>query len=67
MKWESGCHTTLLLFIVILLKNVLFASDYISVIFLVGLKALEHLFFFKLIGDAPIDTFLLEMLETPIQ
>jgi len=30
-----------------------------------GLKCLEHLFFFKLIGDAPIDTFLLEMLEAP--
>ena len=31
----------------------------------IGLKCLEHLFFFKLIGDTPIDTFLLEMLEAP--
>ncbi|XP_041369294.1 retinoic acid receptor RXR-like isoform X2 [Gigantopelta aegis] len=31
----------------------------------IGLKCLEHLFFFKLIGDTPIDTFLLEMLENP--
>lgn len=30
----------------------------------IGLKCLEHLFFFKLIGDTPIDTFLMEMLET---
>ncbi|CDQ84522.1 unnamed protein product [Oncorhynchus mykiss] len=27
----------------------------------------EHLFFFKLIGDTPIDTFLMEMLEAPHQ
>jgi len=33
----------------------------------IGLKALEHLFFFKIIGDAPIDTFLMEMLESPAQ
>ncbi|XP_063283680.1 retinoic acid receptor RXR-gamma-like [Pelobates fuscus] len=33
----------------------------------IGLKCLEHLFFFKLIGDTPIDTFLMEMLETPHQ
>ncbi|XP_060054175.1 retinoic acid receptor RXR-gamma isoform X3 [Erinaceus europaeus] len=33
----------------------------------IGLKCLEHLFFFKLIGDTPIDTFLLEMLEAPLQ
>ncbi|KAK2191811.1 hypothetical protein NP493_45g08003 [Ridgeia piscesae] len=33
----------------------------------IGLKCMEHLFFFKLIGDAPIDTFLMEMLETPSQ
>lgn len=33
----------------------------------IGLKCLEHLFFFKLIGDTPIDTFLLEMLESPSQ
>nr|BBC78046.1 retinoid X receptor [Corbicula sandai] len=26
----------------------------------IGLKCLEHLFFFKLIGDTPIDTFLME-------
>ncbi|CAG0915060.1 unnamed protein product [Notodromas monacha] len=31
----------------------------------IGLKCLEHLFFFKLIGDTPIDTILLEMLEAP--
>lgn len=31
----------------------------------IGLKCLEHLFFFKLIGDTPIDTFLMEMLENP--
>ncbi|XP_069497386.1 retinoic acid receptor RXR-gamma-like [Ambystoma mexicanum] len=33
----------------------------------IGLKCLEHLFFFKLIGDTPIDTFLMEMLATPHQ
>ncbi|XP_044726710.1 retinoic acid receptor RXR-alpha-B isoform X2 [Chrysoperla carnea] len=31
----------------------------------IGLKCLEHLFFFRLIGDVPIDTFLTEMLENP--
>lgn len=31
----------------------------------IGLKCLEHLFFFKLIGDTPIDSFLLNMLEAP--
>uniref|UniRef100_A0A2R5L9S0 Nuclear receptor subfamily 2 group B member 4 n=1 Tax=Ornithodoros turicata TaxID=34597 RepID=A0A2R5L9S0_9ACAR len=31
----------------------------------IGLKCLEHLFFFKLIGDTPIDNFLLSMLESP--
>lgn len=31
----------------------------------IGLKCLEHLFFYKLIGDNPIDRFLLEMLESP--
>ncbi|TRY93850.1 hypothetical protein DNTS_023769 [Danionella cerebrum] len=31
----------------------------------IGLKCLEHLFFFKLIGNTPIDTFLMEMLESP--
>ncbi|KAG1695554.1 Retinoic acid receptor RXR-alpha-A [Nymphon striatum] len=29
----------------------------------IGLKCLEHLFFFKLIGDTPIDDFLVEMLK----
>ena len=29
----------------------------------IGLKCLEHLFFFKLIGDTPIDSFLLQLLE----
>ncbi|XP_064648707.1 retinoic acid receptor RXR-alpha-B-like isoform X2 [Lineus longissimus] len=33
----------------------------------IGLKCLEHLFFFKLIGNTPIDTFLMEMLEAPSQ
>ena len=33
----------------------------------IGLECLEHLFFFKLIGDTPIDTFLMEMLEAPHQ
>jgi len=31
----------------------------------IGLKCLEHLFFFKLIGDTPIDDFLMSRLETP--
>lgn len=31
----------------------------------IGLKCLEHLFFFKLIGDTPIDSFLMSMLEAP--
>lgn len=31
----------------------------------IGLKCMEHLFFFKMIGDTPIDTFLMEMLENP--
>ncbi|XP_050497755.1 retinoic acid receptor RXR-alpha-B [Diabrotica virgifera virgifera] len=31
----------------------------------IGLKCLEHLFFFRLIGDASVDTFLTEMLENP--
>ncbi|CAK9292182.1 unnamed protein product [Gordionus sp. m RMFG-2023] len=31
----------------------------------IGLKCLEHLFFFKLIGDTPIDTFLTQLLEAP--
>jgi len=30
----------------------------------IGLKCLEHLFFFRLIGDVPIDSFLTEMLES---
>lgn len=29
----------------------------------ISLQILEHLFFFKVIGDVPIDTFLFEMLE----
>lgn len=33
----------------------------------IGLKCLEHLFFFKLIGDTPIDNFLMSMLEAPIE
>ncbi|XP_012534405.2 retinoic acid receptor RXR-alpha-B isoform X2 [Monomorium pharaonis] len=31
----------------------------------IGLKCLEHVFFFKLIGDAPVENFLTEMLESP--
>lgn len=31
----------------------------------ISLKCMEHLFFFKLIGDTPIDSFLMEMLESP--
>uniref|UniRef100_A0A0C9QI16 Nuclear receptor subfamily 2 group B member 4 n=1 Tax=Fopius arisanus TaxID=64838 RepID=A0A0C9QI16_9HYME len=31
----------------------------------IGLKCLEHLFFFRLIGDVPIDSFLMEVLESP--
>lgn len=30
----------------------------------IGLKCLEHLFFFKVIGNPPIDDFLMEMLES---
>jgi len=30
----------------------------------IALQVLEHLFFFKILGDVPIDTFLLEMLDT---
>ncbi|XP_006561616.1 retinoic acid receptor RXR-alpha-B isoform X4 [Apis laboriosa] len=30
----------------------------------IGLKCLEYLFFFKMIGDVPIDDFLVEMLES---
>lgn len=30
----------------------------------IGLKCMEHLFFYKLIGDSPIDTFLMEVLES---
>ncbi|KAK2168031.1 hypothetical protein LSH36_21g07001 [Paralvinella palmiformis] len=33
----------------------------------IALKCMEHLFFFKLIGDTPIDSFLMEMLENPNQ
>lgn len=31
----------------------------------IGLKCLEHLFFFRMIGDVSIDTFLTEVLDTP--
>lgn len=31
----------------------------------IGLKCLEHLFFFKLIGDTPIDVFLQNVLQAP--
>lgn len=31
----------------------------------IGLKCLEHLFFFRMIGDVTIDTFLTEVLDTP--
>ncbi|RWS27373.1 retinoic acid receptor RXR-alpha-B-like protein, partial [Leptotrombidium deliense] len=31
----------------------------------IGLKCLEHLFYRKLIGETPIDSFLLSLLETP--
>lgn len=30
----------------------------------IGLKCLEHLFFFRLIGEMPIDSFLMEVLES---
>ena len=30
----------------------------------IGLKCLEHLFYYKFIGDTPIDTFLLSLLES---
>lgn len=30
----------------------------------IGLKCLEHLFFFRVIGDPPIEDFLMEMLES---
>jgi hypothetical protein len=29
----------------------------------IGLKCMEHLFFFKMIGDTPIESFLMEMLD----
>ncbi|KAI1305270.1 Retinoic acid receptor RXR-alpha [Halotydeus destructor] len=32
----------------------------------IGLKCLDHLFVYKLIGDTPIDSFLLSLLDTPI-
>jgi len=32
----------------------------------IGLKCLEHLFYFKLAGDTPIDNFLMPMLEAPL-
>lgn len=31
----------------------------------ISLKCLEHLFFFRIMGDVPIDTFLTEMLDVP--
>lgn len=31
----------------------------------IGLKCLEHLFFSKLIGEAPVENFITEMLESP--
>lgn len=31
----------------------------------IGLKCLEHLFFFRIVGNVSIDTFLTELLETP--
>lgn len=31
----------------------------------IGLKCLEHLFFFRLIADVPIETFLTDLLESP--
>ena len=31
----------------------------------IGLKCLEHLFYFELIGQTPIDTFIMNMLEAP--
>ncbi|KAF2899608.1 hypothetical protein ILUMI_06567, partial [Ignelater luminosus] len=31
----------------------------------IGLKCLEHLFFFRMIGDVTIDTFLTDVLDTP--
>ncbi|XP_015929728.1 retinoic acid receptor RXR-gamma-A isoform X2 [Parasteatoda tepidariorum] len=33
----------------------------------IGLKCLEHLFFYKLIGKQPIDNFLISMLEAPCE
>lgn len=32
-----------------------------------GMKAIDHLTFLKLIGEAPREEFLLEMLESPSQ
>lgn len=32
----------------------------------IGLKCIEHLFFYKFLGHLEIDTFLLEMLDTQI-
>ena len=32
----------------------------------ISLKCLEYLFFFRLIGNVPIDEFLMEMLEAPM-
>lgn len=30
----------------------------------IGLKCIEYLFFYRVLGDMPIDTFLLQMLES---
>lgn len=32
----------------------------------ISLKCLDHLFFFHLIGDKQLDTFISEMLDTPL-
>ena len=31
----------------------------------IGLKCIEHLFFYKLVSDSHVDTFLVEMLDIP--
>ena len=33
----------------------------------IGLKCMEHLFFFKMIGDTPIESFLMEMLDQDLR
>jgi len=32
----------------------------------ISLKCLDHLFFFRIIGDKQLDAFFVEMLETPL-